>query len=180
MAVFGTDEYEFKMFGTTVSVPNADIGKIMYYLDCICTVIDYNDNDISRYRNYSNWANMSDYEDRLIYLLALTLSPDELEDKVFFEAPALCPTTSNQFYEIGQIRNRLVVAPSIIIGGRSRQVKKIMAYEPVWMRRNYYEPMARLQRRFSPNEDSDSDSDSDDNNNNNYYNASSSSTCVIS
>lgn len=68
MAVFGTNEYDFRMFGTTVSVPDADIAKIMYYLDCICTVIDYHDNNIGRYRNYSNWANMSDYEDRLIYL----------------------------------------------------------------------------------------------------------------
>jgi len=178
MAMFGTDEYDFKMFGTTVSVPNADIAKIMYYLDCIYTVIDYNDNDINRYRNYSNWANMSDYEDRLIYLLALTLSPDELENKVFFEAPELCPTTNNQFYEIGQVRNRFVVAPSIIIGGRSRQVKKIMAYEPIWMRRNYYEPMARLQRRFSPHDDDDDDDDDDDNSYN--YTTPSSSTCVIS
>ncbi|CAF3619824.1 unnamed protein product [Rotaria socialis] len=155
MAVFGTDEYEFKMFGTTVTVPNADIAKIMHYLDCICTVIDYNDNDINRYRKYSNWANMSNYEDRLIYLLALALSPDELEDK---------------------IKNLLVVAPSIIIGGRSRQVKKIMTYEPIWLQRNYYEPMLRLQRRFSPGDDDDDDDDDDDNNN---Y-TTSSSTCVIS
>ncbi|CAF3041978.1 unnamed protein product [Rotaria socialis] len=176
MAVFGTDEYEFKMFGTTVTVPNADIAKIVHYLDCICTVIDYNDNDINRYRKYSNWANMSNYEDRLIYLLALALSPDELEDKVFFESTELCPTTNNQFYEIGQIKNLLVVAPSIIIGGRSRQVKKIMTYEPIWLQRNYYEPMLRLQRRFSPGDDDDDDDDDDDNNN---Y-TTSSSTCVIS
>ncbi|CAF2801364.1 unnamed protein product [Rotaria sp. Silwood2] len=119
------------MFDTTISVPNADITKIMYYLDCVCTVIDYNGNDISRYRNYSKWRNMSDDEDRFIYLLALILSPDELEDRVVFEEPELCPDTDNQFNEIGQVKNRLMVVQLIIIEGRSRQVKKIMAYEPI-------------------------------------------------
>jgi len=94
--------------------------------------------------------NMSDEEDKLIFVLAATLSPDELEDKVFFENATLCPTTSNQFYEIGQIRNQLLVVQSIVIGGRSRQVKKIMAYKSGWMQRNYYQPMQALAYRFSP------------------------------
>ncbi|CAF3990074.1 unnamed protein product [Rotaria sp. Silwood1] len=148
MAAFGSTEYDFKKFGTTVNIPNADIAKIMYYLDCVCTVIEYNDNDIRRYRNYSNWRNMSDEEDRLIFLLAATLSPDELEDKVFFNAPALCQDSNNEFYEIGQVRRQLMVVQSIIIGGQSRQVKKIMAYKQVWMRAYYYEPMQRLANRF--------------------------------
>ncbi|CAF4112057.1 unnamed protein product [Rotaria sp. Silwood2] len=109
MTFFGNTEYDFTMFGETVNVPNADIARIMYYLDCVCTVIDYNDNDIRRYRNYLNWRNMSDEEDRFIFLLALALSPDELEDKVFFNAPSLCPDSNNQFYEIGQVRNQLMI-----------------------------------------------------------------------
>jgi hypothetical protein len=113
-------------------------------------VIDYDDNNIRRYRNYSNWANMSDEEDKLIFILAATLSPDELEDKVFFQNSALCPTTANQFYEIGQIKNQLLVVQSIVIGGRQRQVKKIMAYTSGWMQRNYYQPMRQLAFRFSP------------------------------
>ena len=150
MPVFGTNEYDFRKFGDTVTVPNADIAKIMYYIDCVCTVVDYNDNNISRYRDYSNWRNMSDEEDRLIFLLALQLSPKELENKVFFNNPALCAGSANQFYEIGQIQNRVMVVNSIVIGGRSRQVKKIMAYQPSWMERNYLEPMKRLIFRFSP------------------------------
>ncbi len=138
------------MFGQTVTVPDSDIGKVMYYLDCVCTVIDYDDNNIRRYRNYSNWMNMSDEEDKLIFVLAATLSPDELEDKVFFENAALCPTASNQFYEIGQIRNQVLVVQSIVIGGRSRQVKKIMAYKSGWMQRNYYQPMQAIAYRFTP------------------------------
>lgn len=150
MAAFGTTEFDFKAFGRTVTIPNADIAKIMYYLDCVCTVIDYNDANIQRYRNYSNWANMSDEEDRLIFVLALALSPDELEDKVFFNSPQLCPDATNEFYEIGQVRKQLVIVQSIIIGGQQRRVKKIMAYKQSWMQNNYYQPMRSLAFRFSP------------------------------
>ncbi|CAF1082916.1 unnamed protein product [Rotaria sordida] len=150
MAMFQNTNYDVKKFGQTVSVPDADIAKIMYYLDCVCTVIDYDDNNIRRYRNYSNWMNMSDEEDKLIFILAATLSPDELEDKVFFENGKLCSNTSNQFYEIGQVKNQLLVVQSIVIGGRTRQVQRIMAYTNGWMQRNYYQPMRRLAHRFSP------------------------------
>lgn len=149
MALFQNTNYDVKMFGQTVNVPDAPVAKIMYYLDCVCTAIDYDDNDIQRYRNYSNWMNMSDEEDKLIFVLAAALSPDELEDRVFFENATLCPTTSNQFYEIGQVRNQVLVVQSIVIGGRSRQVKKMMAYTSGWMQRNYHQPMRALAYRFS-------------------------------
>jgi hypothetical protein len=141
MAAFGSTQFDFKAFGKTANIPNNDIAKIMYYIDCVCTVIDYNDRNIQRYRNYSNWANMSDEEDRLIFILALALSPDELEDKAFFNAPRLCPDATNQFYEIGQVRKQFVVVRSIIIGGQERQVKKVMAYKPSWMQQYYYQPI---------------------------------------
>jgi hypothetical protein len=150
MAMFQNTNYNVRATGTSVSVPNADIAKLMYYLDCVCNVIDYNDGNIRRYRNYSNWANMSDEEDRLIFVLALALSPDELEDKVFFNSPSLCPDASNEFYEIGQVRNQLLVVQSIISGGQQRRVKKIMAYKQTWMQNNYFQPMRNLAYRFSP------------------------------
>lgn len=150
MAGFSSTEFDFTKFGTTVSVPNADIAKIMYYIDCVCTVIEYDDQDISRYRNYANWANMSDEEDRLIFILALAFSPKDLEGRVFFNNPQLTGDSSNQFYEIGQVQRSLVVVQSILIAGQQRRVKKIMAYTPAWMQRNYFEPMKNLIFRFSP------------------------------
>lgn len=124
MAFLQSTNYDVKAFGRNVTIPNSDIAKVMYYLDCVCTVIDYNDGNIQRYRNYSNWANMSDQEDRLIFILALALSPDELDDKVFFNSSQLCGNSNNQFYEIGQVKNQVLVVSSIVIGGQQRQVKK--------------------------------------------------------
>lgn len=150
MATFQSTHFDFKKTGTVASVPNADIAKIMYYIDCVCNVIDYNDGNIQRYRNYNNWAGMSDEEDRLIFILALALSPDELEGRVFFNNPQLCPDAGNEFYEIGQVRNQIMVVQSIVIGGQQRRVKKIMAYKQTWMQNNYYQPMRALAFRFSP------------------------------
>jgi hypothetical protein len=142
--------YDVRAFGQPVNIPEADIAKVMYYLNCVCTVIEYDDNDMGRYRNYSNWRNMSDNDDKRIFILAAAISPDELEDRVFFENATWCPNSSNQFYEIGQINNRLFIVQSIAIAGRTRQVKRIMAYKSIWMQNNYYQPMQRLAYRFSP------------------------------
>jgi hypothetical protein len=62
----------------------------------------------------------------------------------------MCGSSSNNFYEISQVRNRLGVVGSILIAGRTRQVTKIMTYKMAWMRRNYLEPMSRLADRFNP------------------------------
>ncbi|CAF3953154.1 unnamed protein product, partial [Rotaria sp. Silwood1] len=64
---------------------------------------------------------MTGADARRIFLLALALSPDEFEDKVFFNAPDLCPNSSNQFYKVGEVRRRLVVVQSFVIAGQSRQ-----------------------------------------------------------
>ena len=150
MAYFNSVNYDFKPFGQTVEVPDTPIAKIMYYLDCVCTVIDYKDGDIRRYRDYANWDEMSDEEDRLIFILAIALSPDELEDKAFFNSPQLCYESGNQFYEIGEVTNQLLVVHSVFIGGQQRKVKKIMAYKQSWMQKNFYEPIQQLIFRFSP------------------------------
>ena len=137
---------------TTVkaSVPNNDVAKVMYYLNCACSCINYNDNDIAQYRNYANWASLSDEEDRLVFYLALVLNPDILIEKVFFPSDELCRDMSNRFYEINQVRHQFAIVPSTIVAGRTCNVSKIMTYKQAWMRNNYFEPMFRLQQRFRP------------------------------
>ncbi|CAF1014583.1 unnamed protein product [Didymodactylos carnosus] len=141
---------DVRRYGTTVNVPNNDVAKCMYYLNCVCNVIEYDDDNIQRYKNYENWRNLSDYEDYLVFILCLTLSPDEFEDRVFFQDDDLCGDSANQFYEIGQVRHHLVAAQSIVIAGQTRHVNRIMAYKQSWMNNNYTQPMLNLARRFSP------------------------------
>ncbi|UJR32558.1 hypothetical protein I4U23_020019 [Adineta vaga] len=148
MAYLERQQLQIRDTTNIANVPNSDIGKIMYYLNCVCYCIDYNDNDIKRYTNYSRWASLSDEEDKLVYFLALTLNPNILIGKVFFQSDALSRDMQGRFYEIGQVRQQLVVVPSLVIAGRTCQVQRILAFKQEWLKENYIEPMLRLQQRF--------------------------------
>jgi hypothetical protein len=167
MAFLQRNQYGIKDVGHSVTVPQNDTARLMYYLDCACNAVDYRDNNISRYRNYNNWSQLSNEDIRLLIVLCYTLSPDIFNNKVFFHSDALCGNSSNKFYEISQISNQLLAVQSIVIAGRSCRVNKVMTYKINWMQTYYLNPMRNLAQRI---------------NNQNRTPASSSraSTCVIS
>ncbi|CAF5086121.1 unnamed protein product, partial [Rotaria sp. Silwood1] len=115
MAYLQHNQYGFKDTSVNVNVPNNDVARLMYYLNCVCSAIQYNDSDLSRFRNYRNWASLSSEDIRLLLVLCLTLRPDLLDDKVFFHSDALCGDSSNKFFEISQVRNQLLAVQSIVI-----------------------------------------------------------------
>jgi hypothetical protein len=148
--VLGRNEIDIKRTGRVVTVADNDVARLMYYLNCVCTSIDCNqDEDIRRFTNHANWMYLSDEERKLLVLLCYTFSPDVFEGKVFFHIEELCIDSSNEFYEINQISDRLVAVESIIIAGRQHHVTNIMVYKMSWMRKYYLEPMQRLARRFA-------------------------------
>jgi hypothetical protein len=151
MAAFiQTNEIGFKRTSVKVTVPDNDIARLMYYLNCVCTAIDCNDDaDIQRYISYQNWQQLSVNERKALVVLCYTISPDVLNNKVFFQYDALCIHFSNEFYEISQVRNQLLAAESIVIAGRTRQVNKIMVYKQEWLRNYYIDPIRRLASSFS-------------------------------
>ncbi len=61
MAVyFPTNNIKFARTGVTANVPNNDVARLMYYLNCVCVTIDCaNDPEIQRYTSYSNWYRLS-------------------------------------------------------------------------------------------------------------------------
>ncbi|UJR30384.1 hypothetical protein I4U23_017919 [Adineta vaga] len=71
------------------------------------------------------------------------LDPDDLIDKVMFEDKNghLCGQSLNRIYDISQVRHSLVVVDSLFIGGRNREVKKIMFFRPEWLRKFYILPV---------------------------------------
>ncbi|CAF1057054.1 unnamed protein product [Rotaria sordida] len=140
----------FERIGRRVSVPDNDIARCMYYLSCVFTAIEYDDDDMDRYSDYKNYWSLSENEQRYVFLLCIALSPDEFEDKVFFENDALTgPGSGNEFYEISQVRFQLMAVNAIVIAGQRRQVKRIMTYKRSWMQANYYGPMQRLTYQYN-------------------------------
>ncbi|KAH3770170.1 hypothetical protein DPMN_171453 [Dreissena polymorpha] len=49
----------------------------------------------------------------------------------------MCGDSSNEFYEIEAVRSNLLVAGSVVIGGRSRRVTKIMTFKMSWLKNNW-------------------------------------------
>jgi hypothetical protein len=148
--VFQRNEIGFERTGRTVTVPNNDVARLMYYLNCVCVAIDCNhDPDIQRFTSYQNWSYLSIEEQKALLVVCYACSPDVLDDRVFFHSEALCGDSTNEFYTVNQVRNRIVAAESIIIAGQVRQVNKIMTYKMQWMKTYYFDPMQRLVARIS-------------------------------
>ncbi|CAF1468521.1 unnamed protein product [Adineta steineri] len=119
--VFQRNKVEFERTGVKGNIPNNDIAYLMYYLQCVCTSINCNnDPDIQRFTNYYNWSSLSIDEQRALVAVCYAFSPDVLADRVFFHSDTLCGERANEFYTINQVRNQLVAAESIIIAGRVR------------------------------------------------------------
>ena len=105
MATFlQTNEIDIEHTTVKTNVPNNDVVRLMYYLSCVCTGIDCNDDaDIRRFISYQNWYRLSNAEKQALVVLCYTINPNILEDKVFFQCDALCVEFNNEFYTIREI-----------------------------------------------------------------------------
>ncbi|CAF1458566.1 unnamed protein product [Adineta ricciae] len=148
MALFSRSQFNLRPTSSRATVPDNDLAKLMYYLNCVFSAIEYTDQDVRRYRDYRNWSFLTNAEQRMVLVLALALSPDGFEGKVFFHAEELCGDSGNKFYELSEVRHQLLAVQSIIVAGQTRQVKKIMTYRMSWMRANYVEPVKGLAAYF--------------------------------
>lgn len=140
---------EVKYVSSPTKVPENDVAKLMYYLNCVFTAIQVEQNsDIQRFTNYNNWSYLSFDEQNALIYLCYKFSPDILEDKVFFENADLCRNSRNEFIEISEVRQQLLAANSILIAGQTHEVNKIMVYKREWMDTFYWYPMRGLVRKL--------------------------------
>lgn len=149
-AIMGRTEVGVREFGRNVTIPANPKAKLMYYLDCICTVMDLSDQrNLAKLRDYQNYHLLTETETDALIALALLLSPDELNGKVIFQDDEMCGSNSNTFYELSAVQNNLLLTDSIIIGGQRRAVTKIMAYKRQWFLNNWYNPMLTFAERLA-------------------------------
>ena len=150
MAFLNLNSFDLSPSGRSVSVPNNSIAKLMYYLDCMCSLIEYDESNLNRLRDYKNYDDLSNIELRLLYVTCVTLDPDDFKGKIIFEDRDgdLCGSSLNRMYDLGEIQRRLVVVRSVVLAGQTRRVKKIMAYRPRWLQLYYIQPIAELAAIF--------------------------------
>ena len=81
-ATLGYNSTQVERTTTKTFIPENDIAKLMYYLDCVANVLQYDIN--SRYRNYQNYFNLTEKDKEAILVIALLFNPKLLIDcKIF-------------------------------------------------------------------------------------------------
>ena len=133
--------------GHRVDVPENGIARLMYYLSCISTLINY-DKIKDKYTDYEHYSLLSEPKKlKLIELIAL------LNPKLFIDAGIIIidtnllpdSTTDNQFYEITDQRIGIHDGnEEIMVGGKSVKILKIMACNTEWLNRNYINPLNNI------------------------------------
>ncbi|UJR20020.1 hypothetical protein I4U23_023154 [Adineta vaga] len=109
----GDDLFGFRPTSSKATAPDNDLARPMYYLSCVLSVIDYNDQDMRKYRNHHNWSYLMEEDKRVLFYFIKYLSPDLFENQVFFNVEQLSGDSENKFYEFGQVRHELLAVQSI-------------------------------------------------------------------
>ena len=143
-ANFGFNNLKVEAIGQKVTIPNDDVAKLMYYLSCVDTVINYN--EIDRLTDYENYDLLSVDGMAELFKLVLLFNPKIFIDAgIFILDPVLVPDDSdNEFYQITDERIGIHVNSEIVIGGRTVKVLKVMACNLDWLNRFYFEPWKNI------------------------------------
>ena len=127
-----------------VDVPDDDVAKLMYYLSCVDTVINYQEIDkLSDYENYD----LLTADDLLeLFKLVLIFNPKYFVEKGIFiiDENLLPDNLNNQFYQITDERIGIHVNNEIFIGGRTVKVLKVMACNMDWLIEYYFMPWKNI------------------------------------
>ena len=145
-----------KLTGSTTTVPNDRVAKLMYYLNCVFVVIRYDGAD--RYTDYKKYYLLSKEEEQTILGLAALFNPKLMtQNALFIIDPDLVPPgSSNQFFEITDSKIGVHVNSEVVIGGVARKVLKIMTCTENWLLRYYIDQVKSYTRPQLPTEDSSS------------------------
>ena len=139
---------KFKDTSKTVNVPGNDIAKLMYYLDCVFSVLKCS--NFSKFTDYNNYDYLSNSDIiELIRLVKLFNPKIMIGAKVFvLEEDLDC---NNRFIEITDETMNIRANEEIVIGGIVTKVLKMMLLKSEWLVFFYFNPLKRLiQRIYSP------------------------------
>ncbi|XP_033750443.1 uncharacterized protein LOC117334756 [Pecten maximus] len=149
-AVMTRREVGVRDVGSTVHVPDDVKAKLMFYLKCICDLINLEerDEDMNRLTDYRRYYLLTETEIDQLTIMCLLLSPSLLTDKCIFHNEEMCGDSRNKFFEISSVNRQLLVSNNIMIGGTQTRVNRIMCFKMEWMVENYFIPILILKSRL--------------------------------
>ena len=138
----GYQSVDVKLIGSKTEVPETPLAKLMYYLNSVFTVIQY-DGDFEKYSDYHHYYLLSPEDEIKVLLLAGIFKPQiMIKLSLFIVDPNLLkPGFSNTFFELGNNQIGIHINSEVVIGGVSRKVLKIMACDEAWIVEHFYRPM---------------------------------------
>ena len=150
MANFYGNRMGVSPIGQITKVPDNDLARLMYYLSCVDTVIDYN--EIDKLSDFKNYYLLNLKEIEILLKLVLLYNPKFFfEQGIFIIDPSLLPSDSdNEFYQIEDERIKMHVNDTVLLGGRTVKVLKVMVCNQIWLERNYYGPLKRAFNKELP------------------------------
>lgn len=146
MALFNRTKFNIRNISSTVTIPNSPVARLMYYFECVCTLLQMNTSDspnIHRLKQYNLHGFLTAAQKKELVVLCLILSPDNLLNKCIFVDENLRGSL-NEFYEVSAVQNQLLVARSIIVNGQRKRVNKIMICRFAWLQKNFIQPMQTM------------------------------------
>lgn len=147
MAALIGEKVGIKDTSCSATVPVTPTAKLMYYLNCVAYVIQLNNPNLSRLRDYKRYYLLNDAEIDSLLVLILLFSPDELIGKVFFPSED-CGGSTNQFFELSSVTHMLAVSSNVLIGGERKKVANIMFFKRSWLENNYISPLRSFEGRL--------------------------------
>ena len=144
-AMMGRVQISVKDTTTLITVPDDPIAKLMYYFSCVASCVELEDSDFDRLRDYKNYTRLTSDEKAKVLALCLALSPDKLIGTIFHPSND-CGGMTGRFLELSSVKTDLLVTDSLVVGGQSKKIRKIMLFEKRWMEDNYIEPLRSIER----------------------------------
>jgi hypothetical protein len=132
-------------YGVTVLVPNDDVARLMYYLNCVTQGVglDILQDDLLQYKNYRllNPARIA-----VVFKTAVELSPDLFVGKVLFrdDEGEYTKSTRNAFISITAGCDVVSLQSDFVIAGRVQNVTKVMFFKSSWLKQFYTDPLERI------------------------------------
>jgi len=143
-AFFTNNRMRVEAIGRKVTIPDNDYAKLMYYLSCVGTVINYDKMD--ELGDYNRYYLLNAEQKEIILKACEALNPKIfISAGVFIVDEKLLPDNNcNQFYQITDQRIGIHINQHIMIGGRTVKVLKIMACNLNWLNKYYITPIKNI------------------------------------
>ncbi|KAF9531443.1 hypothetical protein CPB83DRAFT_849029 [Crepidotus variabilis] len=133
----------FKNTSHVITVPDNDVGRLMYYLCCVTKylALDILPGDVT---DYQNWATLPAAQAAAVFQNACILKPEDLIGQLIFrdEAGEVLPKgQENTFVSITSAQKYATIQQNVFLSGQTQSVSSVMFFKHTWLEKYYYQPL---------------------------------------